>query len=87
MYKLLTNARNTFLIPKIIFNLSLILSLHVFLLSLIFANKAFAALNLITIEQLSKLDIQPGYKQLPLLLKLSIANIPVFCKSIKTLYS
>jgi Protein of unknown function (DUF3435) len=57
MYELLTDARNTFLILKIIFDPSLILSPHVFLLGLIFADKAFAAPNLITAKQLSRLDI------------------------------
>jgi hypothetical protein len=80
------DARNTFPIPEIIFDPSLILSPHVFLLGLIFADKAFAAPNLTTAEQLSGLDIRPGYEQLPLLLKPSMANVPVFCKSIKTLY-
>jgi hypothetical protein len=86
MYELLTDARNTFPIPENIFDPSLILSPHVFLLGLIFADEAFAAPNLTTAEQLSGLDIRPGYEQLPLLLKPSMANIPVFRKSIKTLY-
>jgi hypothetical protein len=64
----------------------LILSPHVFLLGLIFADRAFAASNLKSAEQLSGLDIRPGYEQLLLLLKPSMANIPVFRKSIKTLY-
>ena len=87
MYELLTDARNTFPIPEIIFDPSLILSPHVFLLGLIFADKAFATPNLTTAKQLSGLDIRLGYKQLSLLLKPSIANILVFRKSIKTLYS
>jgi hypothetical protein len=78
--------KNTFPIPEIIFDLSLILSLHVLLLGLIFADDAFAAPNLTTAEQLSRLDIRPGYEQLPLLLKPSMANIPVFCKSVKMFY-
>jgi hypothetical protein len=64
----------------------LLLSPHVLLLGLIFADEAFAAPNLATAEQLSGLDIRPGYEQLPLLLKPSMANIPVFRKSVKTLY-
>ena len=40
-------ARNTFILPEIIFNPSLILSPHVALLGLIFANNAFLAPSLI----------------------------------------
>jgi hypothetical protein len=79
-------ARNTVPLSKIIYDPSLILSPNVALLGLILADDAFLALNLMSAEKISKLDIWPGYKQLPLLLKPSIANIPVFCKFIKTLY-
>ena len=78
---------NTFLVPEIIFNPSLILSLHIFFLGLIFDNNTFVALNLTSAGQFSKLDIQPGTNQLPLLLKLSIANIPVFYILITTAYN
>ena len=80
-------ARNIFILPKIIFNLSLILSPYVALLGLIFTNNIFLALSLILAVRISELDIPPGYKQLPLYLKLEIANIPVFYKSIRTLYN
>jgi hypothetical protein len=76
-----------FVLSKIIFNLSLILSLHVALLGLIFANNVFLASSLTLAARISKLDILPSYEQLPLHLKLEMANILVFCKSIKTLYS
>src|SRR6516162_9325820 len=84
----LTNkeARNTFPLPEIIYDPSLILSPHVALLGLILANDAFLAPNLTSAKKISKLDIRPGYEQLPLHLKPSMANIPVFHKSIKTLY-
>lgn len=51
-----------FLLPEIIFDLSLILSLHIALLGLIFANNAFLALSLILAARISKLDIPAGYK-------------------------
>jgi hypothetical protein len=79
-------ARNTFPLLKIIYDPSLILSLHVTLLGLILTNDAFLAPNLTSAKKISELDIQPSYKQLPLHLKLSMANIPVFYKSIKMLY-
>lgn len=77
---------NTFPVPEIIFDPSLVLSPHVFLLGLILADGAFAAPNLTSAEQLSRLDIRPGTNQLPLLLKSSLANTPVLRKSITTIY-
>jgi len=76
-----------FILPEIIFNPSLILNLHIALLSLIFADNAFLAPSLILAKRISELNIPLSYKLLPLHLKPEIANIPVFCKSIKTLYS
>ncbi|KAH0552930.1 hypothetical protein GP486_006872, partial [Trichoglossum hirsutum] len=77
---------NKFPLPEIIFDPSLILSPHVFLLGLIFADQAFAAPNFISARQLSGLDIRPGYQQLELLLKPSILDVPVFRKSVRTGY-
>lgn len=57
---------NTFPIPKIIYNLSFIFSPHIFLLSILFANQAFAAYNLTSPKQLSKLYIKPGCNKLRL---------------------
>jgi hypothetical protein len=50
------------------------------------ADRAFQALNLTSAEKLSQMDIRLGCNQLPLLLRPEKANIPVFRKSIKTLY-
>ncbi|KAI9761204.1 MAG: hypothetical protein M1840_002004 [Geoglossum simile] len=55
-------AMNKFSLPEIIFDSSLILSPHVFLLGLIFADRAFVAPNLTSANQLSRLDIRPGYQ-------------------------
>jgi hypothetical protein len=54
-------ARNIFLLPKIIFDLSLVLSPHVALLGLIFTNNTFLALSLILAKRISDLDILDGY--------------------------
>ncbi|KAH8598361.1 hypothetical protein B0O99DRAFT_650275 [Bisporella sp. PMI_857] len=78
---------NTFLIPEIIYDPSLVLSLYVFLLRLILADSAFAALNFTSAKQLSKLNIRLGTNQLLILLKLSIANVFIFRKAITTTYS
>ncbi|KAF2179506.1 hypothetical protein K469DRAFT_595696, partial [Zopfia rhizophila CBS 207.26] len=68
---------NTFLIPKILFNPSFILSPYVFLLGLMFTNDIFLISSL-TLEHLSQLDIRPRYNILKLLLKLEIAYAYVF---------
>jgi hypothetical protein len=79
-------ARNTFLLPEVIFNPSLVLSPHVALLGLIFADNAFLAPSLISAERISELDIPPSYEQLPLHLKPEMAKTHVFRKSIRTPY-
>jgi len=64
----LQEPSNTFPIPEIIYDSSLILSPYAFLLGLIFANQAFKALNLTSPEQLGKLYVEPGWNKLLLLL-------------------
>jgi hypothetical protein len=76
---------NTFPIPKVVYDLSLIFSPHVILGGIIFANGAFAAPNLTTPEKVSTLDIEPGYNQLPLPFKPEMANVPIFRSIIRTL--
>lgn len=78
--------RIKFVLPEVIFDPSLILSPHVFLLGLIFADEAFAAPNLKFPGQLSTLDIRPGLQQLELLFKPSLLDIPIFRKSVKTVF-
>ncbi|OCL07259.1 hypothetical protein AOQ84DRAFT_365094 [Glonium stellatum] len=78
---------NTFLISEIIFNPSLILSPHVFLLGLLFSDQAFAAPNLTSAEQLSKLYIEPGRNELRLPLRSDLNNTPIFRRSIKVFHS
>ncbi|KAH8585592.1 hypothetical protein B0O99DRAFT_696323 [Bisporella sp. PMI_857] len=75
-----------FVLPEIIFDPSLVLSPHVSLIGLIFADGAFAAPNLKCAAQLSTLDIRPGLQQLELRFKPSILDVPIFRKSIKTGY-
>ena len=80
-------ARNTFPLPEIIFDPSLVLSPHVALLGLIFTDNAFLAPSLTSAGRISELDIPPGYEQLPLHLKPEMADILVFRKSVRTPYS
>ena len=88
-YKISTNAylltRNTFPIPEIIYDPSLTFSPHVFLLGLLFADRAFAAYNLTSPEELSKLYIEPGRNELPLRLNRKLDDIPVFRRSVRIL--
>ncbi|KAF2808524.1 uncharacterized protein BDZ99DRAFT_343809, partial [Mytilinidion resinicola] len=49
--------KNTFPLPKIIFNKFLIFSLYIFLFRILFYNRAFALYNLISKEKLSRLYI------------------------------
>jgi uncharacterized protein DUF3435 len=79
-------ASNTFPVPEVIYDPSLIFSPHVILLGLIFDNQAFAAPSLTSPERLSELDIEPGQNQLPLPLDPELDNIPVFRQAIKTLH-
>ncbi len=51
-----------FILPEIIFNPSLILSLYIALLGLIFANNTFLAPSLTSAARISELDIPPSYK-------------------------
>ena len=78
---------NAVLLPGVFFNPSLTLSPHVFLLGILFANRAFAASSLTSTEQqLGKLDIQPGSQELlPLPLEESLRWVPVFRRATKTL--
>jgi hypothetical protein len=81
-----TGARNTFPLPEIIFDPSLVLSPHVALLGLILDDTAFLAPSLTSAEKFSELDIRSDYNQLPLGLKPDMANVPLFRKPVKTLY-
>ena len=77
---------NTFPIPEIIYDPSLILSPHTFLLGLIFADRAFKAPNLTSPEQLGRLFVEPSRNELQLPLRSDMDNIPIFQKAVKTLH-
>lgn len=68
---------NTFPLPEIIFDPSLILSPHVFLLGLIFVDQAFRAPSLTHPQALTKLSIPPGRNSLELPLKPEMADVYV----------
>jgi hypothetical protein len=77
----MTSVRNTFPIPDVIFDPSLVLSLQVALLGLLLADRAFLGPSLTSAEGFSQLDIRPGCNQLPLDLRPELADTPVFRKS------
>ncbi|KAF2263259.1 hypothetical protein CC78DRAFT_554127 [Lojkania enalia] len=75
---------NTFPLPEIIYDESLAFSPQVFLLRMLFYDRAFAAYNLTTLEELSRLYIPPKRNELPLRLNRDLDDIPVFRKAIRT---
>jgi hypothetical protein len=64
---------------------TLLFSPHVFLLRLLFCDWAFAAYNLTSLEELSRLTILLGRNKLPLRLNRVLDNIPVFWKAVRTI--
>ncbi|KAK1975244.1 C2H2 finger domain-containing protein [Colletotrichum cereale] len=77
-------AQNTYLIPKTMFDPSLLLSLHVFLLGILFRHRAFRAPSLTSPDQLKKLDICPGELELPLPLQEDLNDTYIFRHAIST---
>uniref|UniRef100_A0A093UP37 Uncharacterized protein n=1 Tax=Talaromyces marneffei PM1 TaxID=1077442 RepID=A0A093UP37_TALMA len=71
---------NTFVIPEILYDPSLMLSPHSFLLGILLRNEAFRAPNLRSMEDLRRLFIGRGRQQLPLPLKPEMADYYVFCR-------
>ncbi|KAI0410839.1 C2H2 finger domain protein [Xylaria grammica] len=80
-----TKEANTFPLPEVMWDPSLLLSPHVFILGVLFANRAFAAPNLNCPEILSRLAIHPDEQELPLPPKSGLDKMLVFRKAIKTL--
>lgn len=68
-----------------IFDPSLLLSPHVFLLGVLFRHKAFRASHLTSPKQLDELDIHPGERELPLPLRSDLKEVCVFRRAVKTL--
>jgi hypothetical protein len=66
------------------FDESLVFSPYIFLLRLLFHDRAFAACNLTSLEQISKLQIPLGRNELLLRLDKKLGDIPVFRKAVRT---
>ncbi|CAG8036080.1 unnamed protein product [Penicillium olsonii] len=80
---------NTYILPEIIFDPSLVLSPHVFLLGLLFADSDFKRVDgeevLTSAGQLPRLHIRDGCNELPLLLDPALDDVPVFRQTERTL--
>ena len=70
-------AKNTFPLPEIIYDESLIFSPHVFIFGVLFRDKAFVVYNLTSKEELSQLYIELGRNKLLLRLYRELNNIIV----------
>ncbi|OKP09914.1 hypothetical protein PENSUB_4626 [Penicillium subrubescens] len=75
---------NTFIIPEIIHDPSLMLSPHEFLLGILFDDDAFRAPAIRSRDDLRKLWLEDGRQQLQLPLKHEKADHYVFCKVVAT---
>ncbi|KAI1157437.1 C2H2 finger domain-containing protein [Nemania serpens] len=73
----------TFTVPEGIFNRSLLLSPHVFLLAILFRHKAFLAPSLTYPEGIEQLHIHPGENELPLPLRPELNDVFIFRRAIK----
>ncbi|KAK2732924.1 C2H2 finger domain-containing protein [Colletotrichum kahawae] len=67
------------------FDPSLLLSPHVFLLGVLFRHRAFNASNLTSPHHLDILDIHPGERELLLPLKEDLNNTFIFCRAVEIL--
>ncbi|KAJ5627605.1 hypothetical protein N7490_009833 [Penicillium lividum] len=80
---------NTYILPEIIFDPSLVLSPHVFLLGLLFADRAFDRVDgeevLVSANQLPRLRIRDQCNELRLQLDSMMDDVPVFRMSERSL--
>ncbi|KAL4404021.1 C2H2 finger domain-containing protein [Colletotrichum abscissum] len=77
--------QKTYTIPQTMFDPSLLLSPHVFLLGIIFRHRAFRAPSLTSPHHLQSLDIHPGEKELPLPLREDLNQTFIFRRAVETL--
>ncbi|KAI1913309.1 hypothetical protein LOZ12_002725 [Ophidiomyces ophidiicola] len=74
---------NTFPLPEVIYDPTLILSPHVLLLGMLFHIKAFQSPNIDCPENLYSLNVLPGLNEQRLPLREELANKYVFCEAIQ----
>lgn len=81
---MLTCNSKTFTVPETMFDLTLLLSPHAFLLGVLFRHRAFRASNLVSALQLDNLDIHPDERELRLPLRDDLDDVPLFRRAVKT---
>lgn len=73
---------NTYILPEIIFDPSLVLSPYIFLLGLIFADCAFDCVKgkevLVSASRILRLWIPDGCNELPLRINPALDDVPIF---------
>lgn len=67
------------------FDPSLLLSPHNFLLGILFRHRAFRAPSLVSPQQLDNLDIHPGELELPIPLRADLDKVCIFRRAVQTL--
>lgn len=72
--------RNTFVLPEIIYDVSLVFSPHVFLFGLLFHATAFENSRLRSMEDVRMLFPEDGCQEMPLPLKQEMKHYYIFCK-------
>ena len=82
---MLTPYRKSYPIPEIMYDPSLLLSVQVFLLGILYRHRAFDTPMLTSAKQLHKLDIHPGEVELPLPIRDDMKEVYVFRRAVKTL--
>ena len=82
-YSTNTTQRNTFPIPEIIYDPTLILSPHVFLLGMLFKAMAFASPSIDSPEKLYSLNVLNGLGEQKLPLKKQLDDDFIFCRAVR----
>jgi len=78
-------ARNTIPLPETMFDPSLLLSHHVFLLGILFRHRAFREPELVSPRQLDSLDIHPDELELRIPLRRDLHDVCLFRRAVRTL--
>ena len=77
-------SSNKFKIPGIIYNPTLVLSPHTFLLGMLFKVQAFKSPSIVSPENLYSLNVLDRLNEQQLLLKDELSDDFIFCETVKT---
>jgi hypothetical protein len=78
------NCRNEFKIPEIIYDPTLVLSPHTFLLGMLFRVQAFKSPSIVSPEKLYSLNVLDDMNEQQLPLKDELSDDFVFCRTVQT---